>query len=267
VNDNTLTDAMTSQHVLQNFFNLLPGPPFPELAAAVGGDGGTRMSQALQQVAQAVAQASPQFADVLQGIGAQHPLVVGGGIGTFLSNPVVVTDGSEASGNQQAVANTTVGLGGGIFAPRSRVTIDHSAVNDNVAQNGAGGGLWVQSGPLTLTHSSVYDNSAAGDGGGIWNANVLTMLDSTVAGNQAGGDGGGLFNTADGWAVVTSSIFRGNQAAGNGGGMANRGKLTVAHSRVVDNQAGDTGGGIWNRGELSLIDVVFANNSPNDLDG
>src|SRR5262249_27113570 len=155
VNDNTLTDAMTLQQVLKNFFNLLPGPPFQDLAVAVGGEGGTRMSQALQQVAQAVAQASPQFAEVLQGLGDQHPLVVGGGIGTLLGNPVVVTDGSEVSGNQQAIASTTVGLGGGIFAPRGPVTIDRGAVNDNVAQNGAGGGLWVQNGPLTIAHGSV----------------------------------------------------------------------------------------------------------------
>jgi len=40
VNDNTLTDAMTLQQVLMNFFGLLPGPPFQDLAAAVGGEGG-----------------------------------------------------------------------------------------------------------------------------------------------------------------------------------------------------------------------------------
>jgi hypothetical protein len=105
------------------------------------------MSQALQQVAQAAAQASPQFEEVLQGIGDQHSLVVGVGIGTFLGNPVVVTDGSAVSNNRQAIASTSVGLGGGIFAPRSSVTIDRSAVNDNIAQHGDGGGIWVQSGP------------------------------------------------------------------------------------------------------------------------
>jgi hypothetical protein len=266
VNDNTLTDAMTLQQVLMNFFGLLPGVPFQDLAAAVGGEGGASMSQALQQVSQAVDQASPQFAAVLQGIGDQHPLVIGAGIGTFLGNPVLVAN-SEVSGNSQVIASTTVGLGGGIAAPRSSITIDHSAINDNVAHNGAGGGLWVQSGPLTIEHSSVNGNSATGNGGGIWNASVLSVLDSTVSRNRAGGDGGGLFNTTQGQASVSNSTFRDNQATGNGGGMANRGTLTVVDSRVVDNQAGNTGGGIWNRGELQLIDVFFAKNSPDDVDG
>jgi hypothetical protein len=266
VNDNTLTDAMSLQQVLKNFFGLLPGPPFQDLAAAVGGAGGASMSQGLQRVAQAVAQASPQFAEVLQGIGDQHPLVVGGGIGTFLGNPVVVTDGSEVSGNQQAIANTTIGLGGGIFAPRSPVTIDRSAVDDNVAQNGAGGGLWVQSGPLMLAHSSVNDNSATGDGGGIWNAGVLTVLDSTGARNQAGGDGGGLFNAPRGRALVLDSEFQGDQAS-FGGGMANLGALAVVRSTVAENQAAADGGGIWSGHRLLLLDVLFADNSPNDVAG
>src|SRR5262249_48867427 len=160
------------------------------------------------------------FDKVLQGIGAQHPLVVGGGIGTLLGNPVVITDGSEVSGNKQVIAKTSVGLGGGISAPRSSVTIDRSAVNNNVAQNGDGGGIWVQRGPLTIAHSSVNDNSAFGDGGGIWSGGEFSCESSTIAGNTAGATGGGLFNGLVGHARVLDSVVRGNRATA-GGGMAN----------------------------------------------
>jgi hypothetical protein len=59
---------------------------------------------------------------------------------------------------------------------------------------------------------------------------------------------------ADAAAIVISNLMQ-----------AKLGQLTVVRSEVVHNQAMNTGGGIWTRGELSLIDVVFADNSPDDV--
>jgi predicted outer membrane repeat protein len=50
-----------------------------------------------------------------------------------------------------------------------------------------------------------------------------------------------------------------------GGGMSNLGQLTVVRSKVVGNNATKSGGGIGTRGKLSLIDVVFADNSPDNV--
>jgi hypothetical protein len=115
-----------------------------------------------------------------------------------------------------------------------------------------------------LDQATINGNSAAGDGGGIWNGGTLLGFASTVADNTTGGDGGGLFNSSRGLALVLGSEFRGDQAA-FGGGMANLGTLVVVNSTVADNQAAQDGGGIYSGPRPLLFDVLFANNSPNDV--
>jgi len=119
-------------------------------------------------------------------------------------------------------------------------------------------------GGLTIAHSTINGNSAAEDGGGIWSGGSLLCYASTVADNTAGGAGGGLFNAPGGQALVQGSEFRGDQAA-LGGGLANLGALTVVGSTVAENQAAVDGGGIWSGRRLLLFDVLFADNSPNDV--
>jgi hypothetical protein len=155
-------------------------------------------------------------------------------------------------------------LGGGVFSILGAVTIDHSAVDGNLALYGAGGGVMAVHSGLTIAHSTITGNSAAEDGGGIWSGGSLLCHASTVADNTAGGAGGGLFNAPRGHALVLGSEFRGDQAA-FGGGLANLGTLAVVQSTVAENQAAEDGGGIWSGPRLLLIDVLFADNTPNDV--
>jgi hypothetical protein len=194
--------------------------------------------------------------------------VTGGGIGTLLA-PISVTGGSQVDGNhsnhQVSGGNDrSVGLGGGVFSILGAVTIDHSVVDGNLALYGAGGGILDVRGGLTIDHSTINGNSAAVDGGGIWSGGSLLCNASTVADNTAGADGGGLFNAPRGHALVLDSEFQGNQAA-FGGGMANLGTLAVVRSTVAENQAAEDGGGIFSGPRLLLLDVLFADNSPNDV--
>src|SRR5262249_5052284 len=138
----------------------------------------------------------------------------------------------------------SVGLAGGVFSTFGAVTIDHSAVDGNLALYGAGGGVMAVHGGLTIAHSTINGNSAAEDGGGIWSGGSLLCYASTVADHTAGDAGGGLFNAPRGHALVLGSEFRGDQAA-FGGGMANLGTLAVVRSTVAENQAAEDGGGIW----------------------
>jgi hypothetical protein len=194
--------------------------------------------------------------------------VTGGGIGTLLSS-IWVTGGSEVDGNLsgQRVSggnDRSVGWAGGVFSILGAVTIVNSAVDGNLAPYGAGGGVMDVRADLTIAHSTINGNSAAEDGGGIWSGGSLLCYASTVADNTAGGAGGGLFNAPRGLALVLGREFLGDQAA-VGGGLANLGTLAVVGSTVAENQAAENGGGIWSGHRLLLLDVLFADNSPNDV--
>jgi hypothetical protein len=172
----------------------------------------------------------------------KHPdrLVLGGGIAT-LAAPITVSDFSEVNRNfcgLRVVNADTTGLGGGIFSLLGSVTVDQSAVDQNLAPHGDGGGIYNALNRLTLTNADVSGNVASGDGGGIWNGGILSCDVITVANNTAGGNGGGLFNA--GLAVITDGTFTGNTA-------------------------GRRGGGIATEVPLRLVDPVFADNTPDDV--
>jgi hypothetical protein len=242
VDGNTLTDQQTLQEAIEAFLSGIFGP-HSDRAAAIGGRGGASMTRALKLASREAAQTQDRLQQVLQDFGDQHPLVVGGGIGTLLGNPTTITGDSEVNGNTfllQTGSKVTT-LGGGIFAARGDITIDHSRVNENVTSQGSGGGLWNGGGLVTIDHGTVADNTA-------------------------NGDGGGLFNSPRGQAMVSDSTFRGNTATGNGGGIANLGKLKVSDSTVGDNTATGNGGGIYTGRHYKLVDVVFdPTNSPDNL--
>ncbi|MHC5541017.1 right-handed parallel beta-helix repeat-containing protein, partial [Singulisphaera rosea] len=65
-------------------------------------------------------------------------------------------------------------------------------------------------------------------------------------------------------ATVVGSTFLANQAS-YGGGIANQGTLSISNSTVAQNKAGVQGGGIDSRGTFSQNNVVYLNNTPNDI--
>jgi hypothetical protein len=270
VNGNVLTNQQSLGQAIAVFLSLITSnTKLTDLAAAVGGAGGADMLGALRQVEGAARQAAPLLERTVNEVPQPPGLVVtGGGIGTLLA-PISVTGGSQVDGNlanQPASGGNprSVGLGGGVFSILGAVTIDHSAVDGNRARRGAGGGILDVGGGVMIDHGTINGNSAAENGGGIWSGSSLLCDASTVADNTAGADGGGLFNTPHGHALVLGSEFTGDQAA-VGGGLANLGTLAVVGSTVAENQAAVDGGGIWSGHRLLLLDVVFADNSPNDV--
>src|SRR5262249_53392686 len=187
VNDNVLTNEQSLGQAIASIFNFIPSQTkLTDLAAAVGGAGGADMLRALSQVEGAARQAAPRLERAANDL-PQPPglLVTGGGIGTLLAT-ISVTGGSQVDGNLsgQRVSggnDSSVGLAGGVISILGAVTIDHSAVDDNVALYGAGGGIFDVFGGLTITDSTINGNSAAVDGGGIWNGGSLLCDASTVA--------------------------------------------------------------------------------------
>ncbi len=248
VSFNTLTNGETIGRVIAVFPAVIfRNTSFHDFAVAVGGDGGAAMLRGLDQADQAAQQAAGPLRGAVRRLSDPlGVLVAGGGISTLLA-PIKVRGGSRVDGNYSGMPvpgshGRLIGLAGGIFALLGRVTIDQSHVDGNQAPNGDGGGIWSGFGRLDVTGgSTITGNSSGGDGGGIWNGGLLSMSDSTVSFNESGGDGGGLFNSSDGNATVQSSLFQGNEA--------------------------QSGGGIFSEGELSLGDVVFIDNSPDDIAG
>ena len=250
VNGNSLTNGETLGRAIVTFLTFASHQTsFHDFAIAIGGDGGVAMLEGLERVDEAVRDARGPLIDAVRRI--SHPLgvlVAGGGIGTLLA-PICIADGSQVNGNfsgENVLPGNQhiVGLAGGIFhVVGGEVKIDQSQVDDNQAPNGDGGGIWLGDGTLTVKNSS------------------------SVSGNTAAGAGGGLFNSSESIGTVLDSIFQGNQAE-FGGGMANEGTLTVCESILADNTAMEEGGGIFcDGGELILDDVVFDNNSPDDVAG
>lgn len=115
--------------------------------------------------------------------------VAGGGLrttGTATLTRVTLTGaqrGLDNSGTARLLRSTVSGNRVGI-ANRGRLTVDYSAVRDNLGLRtvGDGAGGIDSTGDLRLLHSSVTGNSGRGSGG-IRSAGTLSVSDTTIAGN------------------------------------------------------------------------------------
>jgi len=102
-----------------------------------------------------------------------------------------------------------------------------------------GGGI-SNAGTLTLQHSTVAANFADNFGGGIYNATGSTLLitQSAVVDNSMGqGDGGGIFN--DGLLFLTNSTLANNLTLANhvpgGAGLRNNGTAWLTNATITGN--------------------------------
>ncbi|MCH9685987.1 MAG: right-handed parallel beta-helix repeat-containing protein [Deltaproteobacteria bacterium] len=182
--------------------------------------------------------------------------------------------------------------GGGVYAEASSLTISDSIVADNEAKawiqgltiaEGLGGGIHAHDTTLSMVRTQLLENRASGGGGGIATISAsslsslsdvlihgnetfdaggggymgapFTMVDSVVSDNfitEGAGQGGGLFLAPS--ESGTSSVILRTQVYENtapqGGGIALDGQLDITDSDVHFNHAaGGTGspqgGGIW----------------------
>jgi hypothetical protein len=245
VNSNKLTNAETIGQVAATFVGLIQSPALQSFAVVVSGPGGTQMQAALKQAAKM----AHHTASLLQQALRQNPTaaraVAGGGIGAVLGCAVAITSGSQVNGNTSGVplnGKPAIGIGGGLFAFRSPLSINDALVNTNSATAG-GGGIW-SSGTFNITSSVVFQNKAAG---------ATTSV-----------QGGGLLNGSGGRATILNAVIAANNA-NLGGGLANQGSLTVIDTTIENNVATSNGGGIFNLRKLVQVNNTFSNNTPNDV--
>lgn len=164
----------------------------------------------------------------IEGAGAQNTVLQAAAApGIASSRVVTITDG---------VSTTITG-----------VTIRYGKTLQNVHPDGAGGGILNQ-GTLTLTHSIVFSNTAENEGGGLYNGagSMAYIADTTFSDNSTDGLGGGMTGRQDVILNVSNSTFLGNKGPNGGGGiylLNTKGKdhgsiLNIAGSTFTSNQIG-----------------------------
>lgn len=221
-----------------------------------------------------------RFASGIELIRATLDLVASSvrGNGAQASGPGIYASDSNIHAQDSTISKN---LGAGIQASFTPMVLDHTVIRRNTNM-GAGGGISVNSsvyGAVELIDSHVVDNEAS-TGGGIWSAGdpVVTLTRSTVSGNIAAGDGGGiyhanLFASPVQLRVVDSVVAR-NTAGGRGGGLYNDFDAATLVSlegttSIANNRAAVTGGGIYNNhGSVSIgSGVTVRSNQPNNCIG
>jgi len=189
---------------------------------------------------------------------------------------VVVTKNGIAS-------DTNGGIGGGIAADDTTLTLTRVTVSDNVLHGGQGGGLHVRTvaggvSTLVVTDSAVIANATGGpiggtgagggNGGGIMVAEsgTATITSSTIAGNVTGASGGGIAVVAGGDVTLTNCTISGNRALGSYAGgilQAGPGTMYLRSSTVTANRLGSTtqgSGGMTIGAPLRLRNSIVAGN-------
>lgn len=159
--------------------------------------------------------------------------------------------------------------GGGILNSRGTVTLDHTTITGNTADNGAG--ISNDSARLHLENTLVESNTTragGGGGGGLYNDGVLTTDDSIIRSNHANTNGGGIYNGQGGSAQTLSTTIDRNTAGSNGGGVFNAADGRLDHRRtLIELNSATSGGGIYNAGlpsRVTLSTDLIRNNTPNN---
>ena len=170
----------------------------------------------------------------------------------------------ECAGGGGAVANRR--HPNNLGAPNNQggaVTLWHSVVTGNAANQGSGGALCGETpGSLSIIGTTVSGNHALHLGGGMMNnGGALFSFESTLTGNSTN-DTGGAIAAVGGYGEVLNSTISGN-LAGRGAGLAIvDGNLNLWNTTVVDNTATDNSGGAFHvgTGALSIRHTIIAGN-------
>jgi hypothetical protein len=169
-----------------------------------------------------------------------------GGAVTNLDSSLVLED--------MAISDSQANTGGAIWSGGD-LTLNHSTVSGNVADD-QGGGIFNNDGYLNIQYSQISGNSTD-QGGGIYTRLGQTRLyASTISGNP---EGGGVFSYYGNLNVLFSTLA-GNHTDGNGGGIYARGYsyIQILNSTISGNDASGFGGGI-DDSQASTSDPYFLN--------
>src|SRR5262249_19012482 len=144
VGNNKLTNAETLGGTVGTFLSLIKSPALRKFAVVVDGPGGAQMQSALAQAAKRGSQTAKLLQQALsQNPAAARALVAGGGIAAPLNCPITIASGAQVTGNISGVSangKPATGIGGGLFAFRSPITINGGLISSNTATSAGGGG-------------------------------------------------------------------------------------------------------------------------------
>lgn len=149
------------------------------------------------------------------------------------------------------------------------VTISGLTLMEGKDTSGNGGGaIIVESGTITINDSALINNVAnlGGGGGGLrkFGSGVVTIVNTLIAGNNAldefeQGDGGGIRSDQENLILINSTIS-GNIAGSGGGITSNNGVLEIYNSTITNNSALSPGGGINSSSEIRLGNSIISGN-------
>jgi CSLREA domain-containing protein len=180
----------------------------------------------------------------------------GGAILTFANLRIV---DSAVVGNR---AFGSSGSGGGIEADDGKLTILHSSISYNRADDSSGA-LEVGNHALVIKGSTIVGNHANFAGAGYMYGDGASRIErTTIAKNRSASETGGIyFSESAGTLTILRSTISGNVAASDAGGISFRnGTVSMVNSTVSGNRAGASGGGVWALTPVKLNSVTIARN-------
>lgn len=267
-----------------------PAAVFQVTSSADSGPGSLR-----QALIDAASNMEPDTLD-LSSISGQTIVLTSGELSIYLDDVVidgagVTVDARQNSrvlriGGSTATLNDLVltggnafgAAGGGIFAGKSRVTLNDVELSFNEAT--VGGGLAANTVDIDINRSAIHSNeSEAGGGAFIYLANFVDIVDTTITGNQVIETG-----TRDRFELEFDALFEtesGNEAPrgdsgpagldfGDGGGVQiqQTGPVRIIRSTVADNTASRGGGAfIVSKSGSLLIDGSTISGNVADVAG
>ncbi len=227
----------------------------------------------------------------------------GGGI-RVEDSTMTINETAEISNNiaeSQAGSTGSNGIGGGIAAYQSQITIDGGKISGNKAEFGGGGIALRQGGGnyeknrVTLMSGVISDNEVTGGewqyGGGVYlqDHTSFTMTGGTISGNHGEGQGGGIATdysgvdgecTGDMVVTINGGTISGNYSTLHEGGGIGMGSGTLVIEAkngqkvyIENNESRTTehwgGGGIMisDKSQAVIVNALIADNSADGFGG
>ena len=128
----------------------------------------------------------------------------------------------------------------------------HTMITNSINASGDGGGIY-NNDILNINGGVITGNSCESRGGGIFNSGIMTMYDGTVSSNSCGWAGGGIYNASE------MTMEGGNICNNSDYCFTNDGTVTMNDGYITENN-GDVV--IMNYGTYNMTGGTIANNLP-----